>query len=117
MASSLWKSFVEAVIPKHAKEPAHAEGVTHNHMVGGHPLSCHEPQSACTQETSSKASLECRGVTVDPNVSQPRESCDARVEKELNSDVEYQDSREYQNAPGSLAASIAVHQPAGEPPN
>ena len=39
---------------------------------------------------------------------QPRETGDARVgEAELDSDLEYQDSRE--DAPGSLAASIAVH--------
>ena len=80
-------------------------------MVGGHPLSHCEPQSVCAQETGSKASLEHRRVTVDPSVSQPRESYDVRVEEiQLDSDGEYQDSREYQNVPGSLTASIAVHQ-------
>ena len=49
MASSLWKSFVEAVVPK-CEEPACAEDVTHNHMVGGHPWSCCKPQSAHAQE-------------------------------------------------------------------
>ena len=38
MASSLWKSFVEAVVPKR-EEPVQGEGVTHNCTVGGHPLS------------------------------------------------------------------------------
>ena len=48
MASSLWKSFAEAVVPGSDK-PAQGEGVTHNHMVGGHPLSCRELQSTLTQ--------------------------------------------------------------------
>ena len=77
-------------------------------MVDGHPLSCQKSQSTHTQEPGSKAALKCRGVTVDPNVGQPRETQDARVgEAELDSDLEYQDSRE--DAPRSLATSIAVH--------
>ena len=55
--------------------------------------------------------MECRGATVDPNVSQPWESQGTRVEEaELASDLEDQGSTV--NAPESLAASIAVHRSA-----
>ena len=85
-------------------------------MVGGCPLSDQELQGASAQETGSKASLEWRGVTTDPNACQPREFQDARVEEaEVDSELEYQDSRE--ELPGSLVASITVHQlaPATQP--
>lgn len=76
-------------------------------MVGGHPLSCHQTQSSHAQELSSKTSLKPKGVTGDPKVVQVRDEFNARVgSSDLDSDLEFQDSRE--EAPLSLAASTAV---------
>ena len=79
MASSLWKSFVEAVAPG-CGESVQGEGVTHNRMVGGHPLSHCEAQSSHAQESSSKASLEYKGVMGDPNMVQINGTHNASME-------------------------------------
>ena len=99
----MWKQ-----LPQGVYKSVQGEGVTHNCMVGGHPLYCHESQNTHTQESSSKASLEHRGVTGYPNVLQPRGTCDARMEEvDTDSNLELQDSME--DVSRSLAASIAVY--------
>ena len=47
-------------------------------VVGEGPLS-HNSSSGHVQEPGSKASLECRGVTVDPDVAHCRVDCNLRV--------------------------------------
>ena len=93
--------------PKHG-EQVQGEGVTLNHMVGGHPLSYHEPQNSHAKESGSRVPLECREVRADPNVDPAREDQNARVEgSNGDSDVEFQDSREVLH-PRTLADSITA---------
>ena len=107
--AQLWKSFVEALAPPQHGEQPRREGVALNRMVGERPLPCRDQLSNQAEGLSSRAPPEYREVVQsDLDVALTRESQSARVEEvDLDSDVEFQDSREAL-PPRSLADSIAV---------
>ena len=93
MTSSMWQSFVKAVAPG-CDQLVWGQASSHNHMVGGCPLSC-ESKSGQAQEPVSKASLEHRGVIADSDVTQHGISHNIRVgESDTDSEVEFHDSRQ-----------------------
>ena len=106
--AQLWKSFMEALALPHG-ELQRGEGVALNRMVSGCPLSHHEQPNSHTEGPGSRAPPEYQEVICsDLNVNLARESQGSRVEEdELDSDVEFQDSREVLPT-RSLADSIAA---------
>ena len=107
--AQLWKSFVEALAPPQRGEQPRREGVTLNCTVGERSLSRREPPSNQAEGPSSRAPPEYREVMrSDLNIVPARDTQSARVaEVDLDSDVEFQDSREVLPT-RSLADSIAV---------
>ena len=100
---------MEALAPPQHGEQQRGEGVALNCTVGGRPLSCREQPNSQAEGPGSRAPLEYREVICrDLNIILARETQGARVEEdELDSDVEFQDSREVLLT-RSLVDSIAV---------
>ena len=105
--AQLWKSFVETLaLPQRAERPRR-EGVTLNCTVTERPLSCHEPSSQAGS-LSSRAPPEYQEVAhSDLNIALARQTSARVGEVDLDSDVEFQDSREALPT-RSLADSITV---------
>ena len=113
--AQLWKSFVKALAPPQRAERPRREGVTLNHMVGEHPLSCHEPSNQAESQ-SSRAPPEYQEVAhADLNIASARETSARVGEVNLDSDVKFQDSREVLPT-RSLADSITVTRSLRQPP-
>ena len=106
--AQLWKSFMEDLAPPQWAERLRREGVTLNCTVDERWLSRHE-SSKPVESQSARAQLQSREVIrADLNMNLAKETRSTRVaEVELDSDVEFQDSREVQPT-RSLADSITV---------